>query len=61
MNDIVDKNQDLESLGSKRTRSIPSVHRADAKSVHYLAAAEEEEAASCVRYSRSSLAAWKRP
>lgn len=50
MDDIMYKNRDLGSLGIKRTRSIPSVHRADAESVHYLAdAREEEEAASCVR------------
>lgn len=49
MDDIMYKNQDLGSLGIKR-RSILSVHRADAESVHYLADAKaEEEAASCVR------------
>lgn len=34
---------------------------ADAESIYYLADAEDEETASCVRYSRSSFAAWKRP
>ena len=47
---------DKESKGSSL-----SVLKADANSIHYLAVAEAEPAASCVRYSRSSLAAWKRP
>lgn len=55
------KNQDLESPEIESTGSNLSVCRANADSIHYLAAADEEAAASCVRYSRSSLAAWKRP
>lgn len=59
-NDIMYKNQDLKSLEIKSTGSSLSVNQANADSIHYLAVAEEA-AASCVRYSRSSLAAWKRP
>lgn len=59
-NDITYKNQDLKSLGIKSTNPV-SVRWANADSIHYLAVEEEEAAASCVRYSRSSLAAWKRP
>lgn len=55
------KNQDLKSSEIKSTGSSLSVCQANAGSIHYLAVAEEEAAASCVRYSRSSLAAWKRP
>lgn len=57
------KNQDLKSLEIKEYRKFSlSVLQANADSVHYLAVAEAEElAASWVRYSRSSLAAWKRP
>lgn len=55
------KNQSLESLELKRPGSGLSVRPANADSIHYLAVAEEDAAASCVRYSRSSLAAWKRP
>lgn len=55
------KNQDLKSPEIKSTGSSLSVLKANADSIHYLAVAEEEAAASCVRYSRSSLAAWKRP
>lgn len=61
VNDIMYKNQDLKSPVIKSAGSSLSVKRADADSIHYLAVAEEEAAASCVRYSRSSLAAWKRP
>lgn len=60
-NDIMYKNQDLKSLEIKSIGSSLSVRQANADSIHYLAVAEEEAAASCVRYSRSSLAAWKRP
>lgn len=56
-NDIMDENQDLKSPGIKDTGSSLSVRRANADSIHYLADADEEAAASCVRYSRSSFAA----
>lgn len=55
------KNQDPKSPAIKSTGSSLSVRRANADSIYYLAVAEEEAAASCVRYSRSSLDAWKRP
>lgn len=60
-NDIMYKNQDPKSPAIKSTGSSLSVRRANADSIYYLAVAEEEAAASCVRYSRSSLDAWKRP
>lgn len=52
------KNQDLESpeIKSFGIQSFKCVG-ANADSIYYLAVAEEEAAASCVRYSRSSLAA----
>lgn len=55
------KNQDLKSPEIEFGIQSLSARRANADSIHYLAVAEEEAAASCVRYSRSSLAAWKRP
>lgn len=46
---------------AKNTEFSLSLRQANADSIHYLAMAEEEAAASCVRYSRRSFAAWKRP
>lgn len=57
----MNKNQDLKSPETKSTEFSLSLRQANADSIHYLAMAEEEAAASCVRYSRSSFAAWKRP
>lgn len=60
-NDIMYKNQNVKSPGIKSSGFSLSVRQANAHSIHYLAETEEEAAASCVRYSRSSFAAWKRP
>lgn len=43
------KNQDLKSLEIKSLESNLSVRLVNADSIHYLAVAEEEAAASCVR------------
>lgn len=43
------KNQDLKSLEIMSAGSSLSVRQANADSIHYLAVAEEEAAASCVR------------
>lgn len=53
----MNKNQDLKSPEIKSTEFSLSLRQANADSIHYLAMAEEEAAASCVRYSRSSFAA----